>query len=450
MADGTNPGVTLSVTGTVDGLNAALGELSDQGNSRFVGADTVAISVSNGTETSSEFVPIPITVSPVFTNVGTFWGGIENAPITIGYWEIWNNSNAGTGVLFRLESVTSGALMKGGVLVEPGALIGPDAVVVWTPAANDWGITEAFRITAWDGQNGSSNPAAVTVYLASIPTALPQSVSTTLDTPVQIALAATDPKGSAISFAIVDFPKNGTILGDLPNVEYIPNPGYIGSDSFTFAASDWAGQGDLAAVGIIVHPCDSKPGIAARTNYTLIWPTNSLQLSAYVSDDGIPAPGKLTAAWRKIDGPGSVELSCDSIVIPQSNPPMPSTNLFLSEASFAALGRYLLRLTLDDAWVTNSVDARVTIIPADPLGALIVNAGTDQTLNHPGVSTLTGTQPVGEHLKYLVCAQGRPTACMAWASALRHLGPPLGGRHLSGGPISTCWPIIRAFSSCLG
>ncbi|MBK6971453.1 MAG: DUF4338 domain-containing protein [Sterolibacteriaceae bacterium] len=32
------------------------------------------------------------------------------------------------------------------------------------------------------------------------------------------------------------------------------------------------------------------------------------------------------------------------------------------------------------------------------------------------------TQPVGEHLKYLVFAQGRPVACVAWCSAPRHLG----------------------------
>ena len=31
-------------------------------------------------------------------------------------------------------------------------------------------------------------------------------------------------------------------------------------------------------------------------------------------------------------------------------------------------------------------------------------------------------QPVGEHLKYLVWARGRPIACMAWSSAPRHLG----------------------------
>ena len=32
-------------------------------------------------------------------------------------------------------------------------------------------------------------------------------------------------------------------------------------------------------------------------------------------------------------------------------------------------------------------------------------------------------QPVGEHLKYLVHAGGRPVACLAWSSAPRHLGP---------------------------
>ena len=32
------------------------------------------------------------------------------------------------------------------------------------------------------------------------------------------------------------------------------------------------------------------------------------------------------------------------------------------------------------------------------------------------------TQPVGEHLKYMVFVEGRPIACMAWSSSPRHLG----------------------------
>jgi hypothetical protein len=33
------------------------------------------------------------------------------------------------------------------------------------------------------------------------------------------------------------------------------------------------------------------------------------------------------------------------------------------------------------------------------------------------------TQPVGEHLKFLVYASERPVACLAWSSAPRHIGP---------------------------
>lgn len=35
---------------------------------------------------------------------------------------------------------------------------------------------------------------------------------------------------------------------------------------------------------------------------------------------------------------------------------------------------------------------------------------------------LAYTRPVGEHLKYLIWAQGVPIACMAWSSAPRHIG----------------------------
>ena len=41
-------------------------------------------------------------------------------------------------------------------------------------------------------------------------------------------------------------------------------------------------------------------------------------------------------------------------------------------------------------------------------------------------------QPVGEHLKYLVRAQGRPIACFCWSSAPRHLGPR--DRHIGWSP----------------
>jgi hypothetical protein len=50
---------------------------------------------------------------------------------------------------------------------------------------------------------------------------------------------------------------------------------------------------------------------------------------------------------------------------------------------------------------------------AEPLFNALIEA------HHP----LGYTQPVGEHLKFLVAAGPRPVACFAWSSAPRHLGP---------------------------
>jgi hypothetical protein len=61
-----------------------------------------------------------------------------------------------------------------------------------------------------------------------------------------------------------------------------------------------------------------------------------------------------------------------------------------------------------------------------PLDFLQVRRSARESLFNSLIETyhyLGYTQPVGEHLKYLVYAQGRPVACFAWSSAARHLGP---------------------------
>jgi hypothetical protein len=81
-------------------------------------------------------------------------------------------------------------------------------------------------------------------------------------------------------------------------------------------------------------------------------------------------------------------------------------------------------------------EGEVVLAPLDttrldaPLGAIRplefrqVRRGPEEPLfNHliAEYHPLGYTQPVGEHLKYLVYAAGRPIACLAWSSAPRHL-----------------------------
>ena len=49
------------------------------------------------------------------------------------------------------------------------------------------------------------------------------------------------------------------------------------------------------------------------------------------------------------------------------------------------------------------------------------DANGSKLLRFPNCVHYVG-EPVGEHLKYLGWAQGRPVACLAWSSAPRHLG----------------------------
>jgi len=60
-----------------------------------------------------------------------------------------------------------------------------------------------------------------------------------------------------------------------------------------------------------------------------------------------------------------------------------------------------------------------------PLTIVPVRRTADEALFDSLIEThhyLGYTQPVGEHLKYLISADGVPVACMAWSSAPRHLG----------------------------
>lgn len=60
-----------------------------------------------------------------------------------------------------------------------------------------------------------------------------------------------------------------------------------------------------------------------------------------------------------------------------------------------------------------------------PLDIRQVRRSNDESLFESLVETyhyLGYTQPVGEHLKYLISAGGVPVACMAWSSAPRHIG----------------------------
>lgn len=77
-------------------------------------------------------------------------------------------------------------------------------------------------------------------------------------------------------------------------------------------------------------------------------------------------------------------------------------------------------VVVDDS-VLQTALAQLQPLPIRPVRATALERVFDALLEE--YHYLGYTRPVGEHLKYLVCAEDRPIACAAWSSAPRHLGP---------------------------
>ncbi len=85
------------------------------------------------------------------------------------------------------------------------------------------------------------------------PVAQSQSVNVVQNTPTNIVLVATDPEGGSLTYSIVSSPAHGSFGSTTPpNLTYTPTTGYVGSDSFTFQASDGTNNSNVATVSITV------------------------------------------------------------------------------------------------------------------------------------------------------------------------------------------------------
>lgn len=133
---------------------------------------------------------------------------------------------------------------------------------------------------------------AVTANFDALPACVNGTGSTSLDTPVQLALSCSDPdSGDTLTYSALSGPAHG-ILGAIDaggHVGYMPFPGYTGPDSFTFKATDSHGKDSgTATVNLTVQP------IAAPTC------TNRSASTAHNTAVGISLP---------CSGPGAITYS---------------------------------------------------------------------------------------------------------------------------------------------
>jgi hypothetical protein len=84
------------------------------------------------------------------------------------------------------------------------------------------------------------------------PVAANGSVSTPEGVPVGVTLSASDADGDVLSYHVTSGPSGGSLSGSGSQLTYVPNPGFVGLDSFTFVANDGELDSNVATVSIAV------------------------------------------------------------------------------------------------------------------------------------------------------------------------------------------------------
>ena len=140
-------------------------------------------------------------------------------------------------------------------------------------------------------------------------------------------------------------PGTFTALGSAQTIAMSTNS-FVGIAA-TSGSTTAAGSVVIDKLAITPNPANLGPLVNAGADVA-ISPTESAELRGIVSDDARPAPpGTLVTEWRKISGPGTVSFE-NAFGI--------STN-----ASFSAVGSYVLRLTAFDGQVKTCDDVVVSV-----------------------------------------------------------------------------------------
>jgi hypothetical protein len=130
--------------------------------------------------------------------------------------------------------------------------------VLYTPFPNYSG-TDVFTYTISDGQANDSATVTVTVIpINDRPTARNDTYSTATNTllnvdPPGVLANDSDPEGTVLNARLVSNPANGTLLLNSDgSFSYTPNSNFVGSDTFTYEASDGSAFSVAATVTVNV------------------------------------------------------------------------------------------------------------------------------------------------------------------------------------------------------
>ncbi|MCR1568053.1 autotransporter domain-containing protein [Mixta sp.] len=238
LSGGTATAVTLVTSPTHGSATISGTTVTYTPAAGYSGGDSFTWHASNGGGTSSD-ATVSLSVSAPVLSVIPAPGALP-AAIAGSAWSQPLSASGGTApYTWTSTSLPPGVLLN----ASAGTLSG-------APSATG---NYRFQVTATDA-HGATGSASYTLNVSAASPVASDSVATvaanTSSNPVALSLSG----GAATSVSIVDMPAHGSAVVSGTVVSYTPVPGYSGSDSFTYTATNGSGTSDSARVSLTVTP----------------------------------------------------------------------------------------------------------------------------------------------------------------------------------------------------
>ncbi|MED5247666.1 MULTISPECIES: tandem-95 repeat protein [Priestia] len=234
----------------------------------------VAIPPSNGTVVLNQDGTLVYTPNPGFTGEDIFDivvidsagnQSIANAVVTVVVGDRISVVNSEITTLFNtpVSGQVSATNLSGNQLFytltsnpnSGSVIVNPDGTFIYTPNTGFFG-TDQFQVLVSDVL-GNTAVATISVVtqgpIEQAPIVANQALSTTEQQPVTGSIVAIDPQGEALTYTLLGGPVNGIlILNPDGTFTYTPNPGFVGTDSFTVSVQNETGLNAATTVQITV------------------------------------------------------------------------------------------------------------------------------------------------------------------------------------------------------
>ena len=237
--------------------------------------------------------------APVATEDGSYTG-TEDTPLTVATPGVLANDTDSDGDTLFAVLVTGPS--DGAVTLQS------DGSFTYTPDANFNG-DDSFTYRASDGTL-TSDAATVRLHIDPVddqPVATPDDYSTPEDTTLQVDAPGvlandSDVDGDTLTAHLEDGPGHGTLtLDGEGGFTYVPNTGFVGTDSFTYRARTGETGTDPVTVTLHVTPVNHAP-VAVPDSYTTSGDTTlTVALPGVLANDSDPDGNVLTAVL--VSGP---------------------------------------------------------------------------------------------------------------------------------------------------